>query len=302
MNQITFFYKEFPAKQIACLFSIVLMLFLTPTPAQKVKKTPKQISLIASTTPINFAINTENAKPDQTTDIEIIGEFVSIPAGEFIMGESRKIKFEKKCCDDDKRNFNNNERPAHKVVISQVFEMGKYEVTQKQWETVMGNNPSYFKGSGRLPIEFVSWEEVQHFISVLNSRSNIYIYRLPTEAEWEYAARAGSSGDYAGYLEEMAWYGKNSGNKTHVVGTKQPNAWGLYDMYGNVYEWCSDWYGNYSSAVETDPGGIESGSDRVYRGGSCYRTNVFCRSATRYSGAPFYRNFCLGFRLVRNIK
>ena len=238
----------------------------------------------------------------------VVGRFVKIAAGEFIMGSI---------------NGDKDEQRVHKVVMSKAFEMGAYEVTQKQWEAVTGTNRSYFKGAD-LPVETVSWAEVQEFISQLNSKSTRYNYRLPTEAEWEYACRAGSKGEYAGDLNEMGWYGNNSGDsridaseifktdlenygnrvlgnkcRTHPVGQKQPNAWGLYDMHGNVWEWCSDWYGEYSSGTMIDPRGASLGSIRVYRGGSWGSTAYNCRSALRGDDAPDYRGSHVGFRLVR---
>ncbi len=145
-----------------------------------------------------------------------------------------------------------NEGPQHQVTISKAFELQTTEVTQSQWQAVMGSTPSDFKGPD-LPVEQVSWDDAQAFISKLNALGDGYRYRLPTEAEWEYAARAGTTGPYAGDLDAMAWYSQNSGNKTHPVGTKAPNAWGLYDMHGNVWEWTQDWDGAYSSSAVTDP-------------------------------------------------
>lgn len=224
--------------------------------------------------------STGSGAADPAVDKRMTGEFVAIPAGEFEMGGSNK----------------------HRVTISKAFGMGKYEVTQGQWASVMGSNPSKFKGDENLPVERVSWEDVQEFISKLNSRSSKYTYRLPTEAEWEYACRAGTTGDYAGNLDSMGWYASNSGDKTHAVGQKQPNAWGLYDMHGNVWEWCSDWYGDYPSGTVTDPSGASSGSLRVHRGGSCYSSAEFCRSALRNGHAPDYRYGNVGFRLVRTLR
>jgi formylglycine-generating enzyme required for sulfatase activity len=212
--------------------------------------------------------------------------FVQIPAGEFLMGSE---------------NGDGDEKPPHRVRISQWFEMGQYEVTQAMWQAVMGSNPSNFKGQD-LPIENVSWDEVQGFISRLNARNDGYVYRLPTEAEWEYACRAGTTGDYAGSLDAMAWYSSNSGSRTHPVGQKQPNAWGLYDMHGNVWEWCQDWYGGYPTGAVTDPKGAESGSGRVTRGGSWINSAANCRSALRGISSPGYRFIYLGFRLVRTAK
>ena len=215
-------------------------------------------------------------------------EFVRIPAGEFLMVSE---------------NGDADERPTHRVRISRDFEMGKYEVTQAQWMAVMGDNPSHFKGSD-LPVETVSWDATQTFIKQLNERDSKYQYRLPTEAEWEYAARAGSTGDYAGNLDAMAWYYTNSGNKTHPVGQKQPNAWGLYDMHGNVWEWCQDWYDSryYSQSQAVDPQGPSAGSLRVPRGGGWNCGAVRCRSAFRSSNSPGARRAALGFRLVRTAR
>jgi formylglycine-generating enzyme required for sulfatase activity len=221
-------------------------------------------------------------QPDQVLG-KLVGEFVYIPDGEFIMGST---------------NGDSNEKPAHRVKISSAFEMGKYEVTQAQWEAVMGSNPSNFKEAD-LPVENVSWEDVQKFIQALNSRSKKYNYRLPTEAEWEYACRAGTMGDYAGDLDSMAWYGSNSGGNLHPVGKKQPNGWGLYDMHGNVWEWCQDWFGAYRSDYQTDPKGPSTGSNRVGKGGSWDGNARVCRSGSRGDGAPDYRDGYLGFRLLR---
>lgn len=224
---------------------------------------------------------------DPTIEIKMVGEFVYIPAGNFGMGST---------------NGDEDEKPIRNVIISQSFEMGKYEVTQEQWEAVMGSNPSYFKINKDLPVEKVSWNDVQQFIKVLNIKSRKYIYRLPTEAEWEYAARAESRGDYAGNLNDIAWYDNNSEQSPHLVRKKQPNAWNLYDMYGNVWEWCSDWYGKYSSGVVTDPSGASSGSERVFRGGSWNSTDKSCRSANRSSLTPDDQGNNIGFRLVRTAR
>jgi formylglycine-generating enzyme required for sulfatase activity len=168
----------------------------------------------------------------------------------------------------------------------------------------MGSNPSRFSGCDACPVEQVSWNDVQEFIVRLNNLSGGARYRLPTEAEWEYAARGGSqsrSYQYAGsnYLDEVAWYDDNSGGKTHAVKGKKSNELGLYDMSGNVWEWCSDWYGSYSSGSQTNPVGASSGSSRVYRGGSWYDVPADCRVAFRINLAPGGRNFTLGFRLAR---
>jgi formylglycine-generating enzyme required for sulfatase activity len=218
-------------------------------------------------------------------------EFVLIPAGSFIMGS-----FE-----NDENAFG-DEKPQHKVTISKPFYLGKYEVIQGQWEAVMGNNPSEFKGRCN-PVEQVSWHDAQVFIRRLNQREGHNCYRLPTEAEWEYAARAGTTsaysfGDDTGSLGCYAWYWDNSGKKTHPVGQKQPNAWGLYDMHGNVWEWVQDWAGAYSSDAATDYQGPSSGSGRVFRGG-CWRISArYCRSAFRFDISPSGCGDFLGFRLA----
>ena len=192
------------------------------------------------------------------------------------------------------------EKPTHSVTLSD-FYIGKYEVTQAQWKAVMGSNPSYFKGDN-LPVETVSWNDIQTFIQKLNAKSGKK-YRLPTEAEWEYAARGGNQSrgyKYSGSndIGSVAWYKDNSNRTTHPVGQKQPNELGIYDMSGNVYEWCSDWYGSYSSSSQTNPTGPSSGSRRVPRGGSWTDIAWPCRVSFRYgydvlSGLNFN-----GFRLA----
>jgi formylglycine-generating enzyme required for sulfatase activity len=194
------------------------------------------------------------------------------------------------------------EKPSHSVPVSS-FSIGKYEVTQAQWKAVMGSNPSYSKGDN-LPVEDVSWNDVQEFIKKLNSQTGKN-YRLPTEAEWEYAARGGSKSKgykYSGSndIDNVAWFGENSGSTTHPVGTKQPNELGIYDMSGNVLEWCSDWYGTYSASAQQNPMGASSGSDRVYRGGSWRDLASGCRVAFRFTDAPGNSGDDLGFRLARS--
>jgi formylglycine-generating enzyme required for sulfatase activity len=174
---------------------------------------------------------------------------VLVPVGSFMMGSTNGL--------DD------NEKPVHQVTISQAFYMGKYEVTQGQWQSVMGTNPSAFKDcGGNCPVDNVSWDDVQNFINKLNETNDGFRYRLPTEAEWEYACRAGTTGDYAGNLSEMAWYSENSGRKTHAVGSKRLNDWGLADMHGNVQEWCQDWYHNSYNGAPSDGSAWLSGGIR----------------------------------------
>jgi formylglycine-generating enzyme required for sulfatase activity len=169
-------------------------------------------------------------------------EFVKIQPGEFTMG-----------CSAGDNDCTNEEKPAHHVKLTKAFEIGKYEVTQAQWQAVMGSNPSANKGDN-LPVETVSWNDVRDFLAKLNAQNDGFKYRLPTEAEWEYAARAGSATEPAS-LNDIACYADDSGDQTHPVGQKQPNAWGLYDMYGNVREWVSDNFGRYTDADAVDPTG-----------------------------------------------
>ena len=191
------------------------------------------------------------------------------------------------------------------VRISQEFWLGKHEVTQAQWETFMGTNPSHFDGCGpNCPVENVSWDDAQLFVERLNFLFSEYAdgaeYRLPTEAEWEYAARAGTSGDrYSEDLDAIAWYDGNSGDRTHSVGRKEPNAWGLHDMLGNVYEMVQDWHGEYPGGTVTDPQGSVSGSFRVSRGGNWGGGATRCRAPHRAVGRPSGRNQYTGFRLLK---
>jgi formylglycine-generating enzyme required for sulfatase activity len=192
--------------------------------------------------------------------------------------------------------------PVHAVTLSD-FEIGKYPVTQKLWQEIMGANPSHFKGCDDCPVEKVSWDDVQEFLKKLNTRYPGKTYRLPTEAEWEYAARGGSLSKgfvYAGSndLKEVGWFDENSDYKTHPVGGKKANELGLHDMSGNVWEWCADWYGTYSSGSQTNPTGPTTGSYRVGRGGSWYSYARYCRVSYRGYYAPGGRYFYLGFRLV----
>lgn len=192
-----------------------------------------------------------------------------------------------------------DELPVHLVTISKPFYMGVYEVTQEQWKQIMGKNHSEFE-DGRWPVENVSWNEVQKFIKKLSEKENIQ-YRLPTEAEWEYVCRAGTKTKYYWgdeFNEEYAWYIENSGGKTQPVGQKKPNAWGLYDMTGNVYEWCADSYDGYSEEYFVDPK-QSGGTRRIGRGGSWKSSAEGCRSSNRGSNHPFRRFDVLGFRLVR---
>lgn len=210
-------------------------------------------------------------------------DFVYVPAGNFLMGST----------------LSEDEKPVHRVMISTSFYMGKYEVTQAQWRAVMNTNPSEFSGDNR-PVERVSWVDAQEFIRRLNAKSAGVKYRLPTEAEWEYACRAGTTGDHAGPIDEMGWYNQNSGNQTHPVGQKRPNAWGLYDMHGNAWEWVQDVYDSsyYPGSPDTDPTGPATGNSSVIRGGVFARTDNSARSAYRYLNLRSTADTGFGFRLV----
>ena len=216
-------------------------------------------------------------------------DMMMVKAGTFTMGATSEMK-----------DPYSNEKPTHQVTLTNDYYIGKTEVTQALWKAVMGNNPSDFKGDN-LPVECVCWDDCRKFISKLNSLTGRN-FRLPTEAEWEFAARGGNNSNHYQYsgsneLGDVAWYEGNSGDKTHVVATKQPNELGLYDMSGNVWEWCSDWFGNYSSS-QTNPTGPNSGSFRVYRGGG-WNNNASCfRSSFRDSLIPDYGFNGLGLRLV----
>jgi formylglycine-generating enzyme required for sulfatase activity len=212
---------------------------------------------------------------------------VKIPTGSFMMGST---------------NGEPDETPAHRVTINYSFYMGKYEVTQAQWQAVMGRNPYPSEDCrGNCPVALVSWDEAQDFISKLNSFGDGYKYRLPTEAEWEYACRAGTTADYAGDLKAVAWYAENSGRRDHAVGQKQPNAWGLYDMHGNAWEWCEDWYHNTYNGAPTDGGAWLTGGEqkyRVVRGGSWNESATRLRSADRSADPQDFRHADRGLRVV----
>ena len=216
-------------------------------------------------------------------------EFMPIEAGSFQMGSNSG--------DED-------EKPVHRVTLSKPFWMASKEVTQRQYKQVTGKNPSHFQGLEN-PVEQVSWNDAVSFCKKLTEIERKacrlpagFEYVLPTEAQWEYACRAGTTGKYAGNLDSMAWYSENSGSKTHPAGTKTANAWGLYDMHGNVWEWClDDWHGSYDGAPSNGSRwGDGSGSYRVNRGGSWYDSSSLCRSANRGRNSPDYADNGLGFR------
>ena len=236
-------------------------------------------------------------------------QFVPIAAGSFVMGSGGEVA-----------GAAASEKPAHKVSITKPFYLGKYEVTQGQWEAVMGSSPFTLDRSNpfynlpgmaarlRKPTNpaTVSWNDAQEFIKRLNRKEGHARYRLPTEAEWEYAARAGTSTAYSfghdeGKLGGYAWYGEDfASGSSHTVGTKKPNPWGLYDVHGNVWEWVQDWYdaAYYADSPAIDPPGPRAGSKRVVRGGSWHETATSWRSAFRRDYEPDYRGISIGFRVV----
>ena len=232
------------------------------------------------------------AEPPQIYANSLGMQFVMIPAGSFSMGSGAEDK-----------DAGNDEKPRHTVTITRAFYLGRFQVTQEQWNKVMGASPSMFQGANN-PVEQVSWQDVQEFIRRLNEMEGTGQYRLPTEAEWEYAARAGTTtrysfGDDAAQLGKYAWYNKNSEKQTKAVGGKRPNPWGLYDMHGNVWEWVQDWYAAYDvSRAGNDPKGPFIGSYRVFRGGSWGDNADYCRSAYRHRFAPGARKDFIGFRLA----
>jgi len=228
---------------------------------------------------------------DQAAGQVADSEFVRLPPGTFQMGSM---------------TGDTEEQPVHLVTLTRGIWMQKTPVTQREWQSVMGANPSEHVDCLACPVENVTFKEVQAFLAALNRRSPSKMYRLPTEAEWEYAARAGSTADYGtpGALTLGGWIADNSGGTTHPVGQLRPNAWGLYDMEGNVWQWVSDWYGPYPSHPVVDPTGPASDKCggqgcRVLRGGSCITPAAYARSAYRDLVYPRGQRKFAGFRLVR---
>jgi formylglycine-generating enzyme required for sulfatase activity len=227
--------------------------------------------------------------------------FAFIEGGTFTMGS------------ENDSEASSDEKPAHRVTVSG-FCLARTEVTQADWESVMGSNPSSFKGANR-PVEEVSWNDAIEYCNKRSQKEGLRPvygsdgsvdrqangYRLPTEAEWEYAARGGSTAPRYGDLDSIAWYSGNSGPQTHDVGQKRPNGYGLYDMLGNVWEWTQDWYGGYSAGSQTDPEGPASGSARVFRGGSWDGGASRARAGSRSLDDPSNRSYYLGFRPLRSL-
>ena len=215
---------------------------------------------------------------DNGTNIEML----LVPRGTFTMG-----------CSPGDADCLGDENPAHQVTVTDAFYMGRTEVTQDQWTATMGSNPSGFGGQPNNPVDQVSWNMIQGF----NSATGL---RLPTEAEWEFACRAGTTTARYGSVNDIAWYNGNAGGTTHAVAGKLPNALGLYDTLGNVWEWCQDWYGPYASGSETNPTGPGKGSDRLLRGGCWYGDSNHCRGSQRFTFTPSSAFDNFGFRAVRN--
>ncbi|MBQ8656432.1 MAG: formylglycine-generating enzyme family protein [Prevotella sp.] len=257
----------------------------TTTPAKPTKpKPPKKKPAKPATT------TTTPARSRDAILSELLSNMVYVEGGTFTMGATR----------EQGSDATNDEKPAHQVTLSS-FHICKYEVTQELWQAVMGSNPSGFKGAHR-PVENVSWEDCQDFIRRLNDLTGKN-YRLPTEAEWEYAARGGNRSycyKYAGgsSIDDVAWYMNNSNYVTHDVGLKRPNELGLYDMAGNVWEWCLDWYDFYSSDIQTNPRSSSLGTFRMYRGGGWSYDAMYCRVSCRSRNLPTRRYTSLGLRLA----
>ena len=238
----------------------------------------------------------ENVEPDDNTVpsncITVVANgvkfrMIKVEAGTFKMGST---------------SGDSDERPVHQVTLTNDYYIGETEVTQELWTAVMGSNPSYFTSSNQLPVEEVSWNDCQTFITKLNVLTG-RAFRLPTEAEWEFAARGGNASEgytYSGSnnVGDVAWYYDNSSSKTHDVATKAPNELGIYDMSGNVWEWCQDWYGSYSSNAQTNPTGPTSGSSRVDRGGGWSNDDNYCRVANRSGSDASFTYEGLGLRLA----
>jgi formylglycine-generating enzyme required for sulfatase activity len=248
------------------------------------KNSAKPTTASKPTTPARKPVDPGTSRPafrPQNPNIEL----VKIPPGSFMMGSSNGGPFE---------------QPVHLVTISYSFYMGKYEVTQSQWQSVMGSDPSAFY-CVNCPVDAVTWNDAQGFIRKLNQMNDAYTYRFPTEAEWEYACRAGTTRDYAGPLGDVAWFSENSSHRTQAVGTKQPNAWGLADMLGNVLEWCEDWHHETYAGAPTDGSAWLSGGEqklRVLRGGSWDDSAPGLRCASHVINPPDYRGGHVGFRVV----
>ena len=260
------------------------------------------VTIADVTTLIDYLLNNQwpgEVDPTQPTDGDVFTYYVnSVPfnmvyveGGTFWMGAT----------DEQAGDYNSNETPVNRVHLSSYY-IGQTEVTQELWREVMGTNPSNFLGNLQRPVEMVSWNDCQTFLTRLNELTGMN-FRLLTEAEWEFAARGGNKSQgykYAGSntIAQVAWYSGNASSTTHPVATKAPNELGLYDMSGNVYEWVNDWYGSYTSGEKTNPTGPTSGYSRVYRGGGRNSSATSCRVSYRYYNTPANANNYLGLRLA----
>jgi len=278
--------KSLPALAIVCLLIAPAVL-----PGQQISPNPNPAVTAATQADSDRAAAAKQARAilDKGAIANSIGmKLKFLPAGKFTMG-SPSI----------------DNAPPYQVTLSRPFYLGVHEVTQAEYQRVMGRNPSRSKGVTN-PVEYVTWDEAVEFcrkLSVLPAEKAAgRVYRLPTESEWEYACRGGTTtafsfGDDEDQLKDFAWYTSNSDNNTHPVGQKSANPWGLYDMNGNVCQWCQDWYGDYPGGAVTDPQGLARGSRRVVRGGSWFVVAKVCRSADRGWAAPSSRSVMLSFRV-----
>ena len=294
------------------LMSLVPTALMAQMAGEAIKRPTKKVQTAPAKKPANKPTPKSGmSKADKERILQnLINNMVLVEGGIFTMGATPEQG-------NDAYNW---EKPAHQVTLSS-FRISKYEVTQEEWVAVMGSNPSYFKGLNR-PVEHVSWDDCQEFLRKLNEITGKH-FRLPTEAEWEYAARGGNRTNgykYAGGNNpgSVAWYWENSGDRplsgewdndkiftnnccTHRVGQKSPNELGLYDMSGNVWEWCQDWYGSYSSSSQTNPTGPSSGYRRVIRGGCRSISARDCRSSLRNGCTPSRHSIDLGLRLALDV-
>lgn len=309
-NKATPGFRRAPSALVAMLMALkiasrcfgpLLALALAAGPGQPVRgepvPAPGDQTIVVAKAPASGAPEHPSTTPApmKTATIDLGGgvkmEFVLIQPGSFVMGT------------DEDNDPDSDASPPRRVTLTQPFYLGKYEVTQEQWEKVLGSNPSHFRGAKR-PVETVSWNACQEFLVKLQERTGRK-FALPTEAQWEFACRAGtrtpwSFGDSDAAMGDYAWNRDNSGQTTHAVGEKKPNAWGLCDMHGNVAEWCADWYAKhtYARSDATDPAGPSSGDSRVLRGGAWGDDSGYLRCTYRNCNGPDGANDGIGFRCV----
>lgn len=282
-------------KRIFLFSALMLMLGTLAADAQNRFIRVYQNGTVVQSFPVedvdSIIVETEYAEKTTFTVNGVSFNMIAVKGGTFTMGATA----------EQGSDAYDDEKPAHQVTLSD-YCIGETEVSQELWQAVMGSNPSNFTGNLQRPVECVSWNDCQEFIKKLNELTG-KTFRLPTEAEWEYAARGGSQSQgykYAGSntIGDVAWYMSNSSSITHPVKQKQPNELGLYDMSGNVWEWCQDWYGDYSSGSQTNPTGPSSGSYRVIRGGCWCNEARNCRVSLRADYGPTFRYSFLGLRLA----